>query len=147
MADILGILDPRQRKTEIERQIRKCDSLIKSANASYDSLNRFKGAVENSQADFCSINGRTSQVLEPLSELSAGNTVISKYYCGMRNSLDSVGMHIVEAALSVLIGMIVVEKGGYASKSAWYETEKMRLEVAKTEAEIEICAMEKLQEW
>ena len=137
-------LDPRQRKIEIERDIAGLNRKIQHANACYDSLNRFKNTVETSQGDFNFINGKAGQILEPLEAIDRNNPIAKKYRCGMNSSLSSIGMSVVGAAFSGLLGMIAVEKGLYYLQAVQLDGDITLLQGLLSEAEGEIRMLDKV---
>ena len=134
-------LDPRERKQEIEEQIAVLRRKISNANDNYESLNRFKSSVENSQGAFNTINGRAVRFLEPLASITQNNKIADKYMQGISSSLSSIGMSVVGASFSALLGMISLEKGRYYSISLQYEREMNLLSAALREVEAEIALL------
>lgn len=136
-----NILDPHERIKELDRQIASKQAAIKKANASYDALCHFKTEVERSQGDFDAVNGKDSQVLEPLAPLQAENSVIDKYAKGMNRSLNNIGAGVVGHTFSVLLGMISLELKAIYRKVEQYENEISWLNTLRREAEAEIRLM------
>lgn len=135
---MINILDPHERIKELDRLIASKQAAIKKANESYDALCRFKKEVESSQGDFDAVNGRDSQILEPLTPLQKENPVIDKYAKGMHRSLNSIGAGVVGHTFSALLGMISVELKAIYRKAEQYEDDIKWLKTLRREAEAEI---------
>lgn len=133
-----NILDPQARINDLNRQIQNKRNAIQKENASYEALCRFKSEVERAQGDFDAVNGRDSQILEPLQPFQSENSVIDKYVRGMRSSLNTFGGGLVGHVFSALLSLISVELRAIYLKTVQYEADIDWLKVLRREAEAEL---------
>ena len=132
----MEIWDIKRRIRNNRNAIEQNNDELKRVEKAYDSLTRFKTKVLNTQDAFSGANGRKCRKLENVKKITDTSLTAEKYYSGMNDILNNVGVRLLNKVFNNLISSITAKISSYKNSVNDLENANSRMRVRIAELEL-----------